>query len=90
MRAIDAKLIGKRVVLRFWDHCKDHNQPVLCVISGTVTEVTRLHTTIATWETYNEKGEIDPHNTDYYSILVSAVTECQVIKDLRWTMTSSF
>ena len=85
MRNIDSRLIGKRVVLRFWDHCKDHNKLMLCVLSGTVSEVTRLHATIAAWESYDEKGEMDPSNTDYYSILISAVEDCHVIKGPKWT-----
>jgi len=65
------------VQITFWDHSMSSGAeatPILCTVWGKVTETTKIHYVVTTWETVDG----DKSNNEVFSIIRSTITEMLV------------
>jgi len=74
---IDSSLIGKLVVVKFWDHSAYSKDLCVCRCAGWVVDVTENNLVIAWWDILGEPEEDTENNQEHCSIIISAIKEIQ-------------
>jgi hypothetical protein len=70
---------GDLLEITFWDH-STNMAPVKCTVWGKVSNVTRMHVELSSWEVEHDDEEVKDDNREYVSILRKAIISSHPLK----------
>lgn len=84
MRLEKAK--DKVLVVEFWDHVRQSEDLVYCVVSGRLGKINRDSITLYHWTSYEQEAKLTEleDNHDFMTIARSTIVRWSVFNPVRW------
>lgn len=83
MPKIGKSLIGRLLVVDFWDHVTDDDEVIQCRAVGYLAKVTGNSITLTWWVVIDDDEDVVKRNSEVVSIIKNTIISFHVMKDIR-------